>query len=551
MTMEDRARERDEEITDQPLTANADNGAEQGSLDEAEVVGPAAELADNGAAEPPAEAPVEQADALEEENNRAGTLDSERVSDDARDAEEARRPYRDRGERRRRDRDRRGRRDDYGDAYERGDRDDGERRGGYINVAELQARTREELADIAATLDIEGYSGMRKQDLIFRILQAQSEKQGNIFTGGTLEVVDDGYGFLRNDSMRPSLNDVYVSQSQVRRFALRNGDYITGQVRPPRDNEKYYGLLRVEQVNGLDPEDAKKRPFFENLTPIFPVKQLDLETNANNLTGRIINLICPIGRGQRGLIVSPPKAGKTTVMKLIAQGIMENAPDVHLIVLLIGERPEEVTDMRRSVRGEVIASTFDESVDDQTHVAELALERAKRLCEMGVDVVILLDGITRLVRAYNVAMPPSGRTLSGGIDPIAVFPPKRIFGAARATEEAGSLTILATCLIDTGSRMDEVIFEEFKGTGNMELFLDRRMAERRVFPAIDIQRSSTRREELMLDQETLRQVWLVRRMTAMISSNSPNPTEATERLLERLSKTDTNEEFLQTLKTEV
>jgi transcription termination factor Rho len=551
MTMEDRARERDEEITDEPLTANADNGAEQGSLDEAEVVGPAAELADNGAAEPPAEAPVEQADALEEENNRAGTLDSERVSDDARDAEEARRPYRDRGERRRRDRDRRGRRDDYGDAYERGDRDDGERRGGYINVAELQARTREELADIAATLDIEGYSGMRKQDLIFRILQAQSEKQGNIFTGGTLEVVDDGYGFLRNDSMRPSLNDVYVSQSQVRRFALRNGDYITGQVRPPRDNEKYYGLLRVEQVNGLDPEDAKKRPFFENLTPIFPVKQLDLETNANNLTGRIINLICPIGRGQRGLIVSPPKAGKTTVMKLIAQGIMENAPDVHLIVLLIGERPEEVTDMRRSVRGEVIASTFDESVDDQTHVAELALERAKRLCEMGVDVVILLDGITRLVRAYNVAMPPSGRTLSGGIDPIAVFPPKRIFGAARATEEAGSLTILATCLIDTGSRMDEVIFEEFKGTGNMELFLDRRMAERRVFPAIDIQRSSTRREELMLDQETLRQVWLVRRMTAMISSNSPNPTEATERLLERLSKTDTNEEFLQTLKTEV
>ncbi|HET9199724.1 MAG TPA: transcription termination factor Rho [Dehalococcoidia bacterium] len=420
-----------------------------------------------------------------------------------------------------------------------------------MNVAELQARTREELADIASTLDIEGYSGMRKQDLIFRILQAQSEKQGNIFTGGTLEVVDDGYGFLRNDSMRPSLNDVYVSQSQVRRFALRNGDYITGQVRPPRDNEKYYGLLRVEQVNGLDPEDAKKRPFFENLTPIFPVTQLNLETNANNLTGRIINLICPIGRGQRGLIVSPPKAGKTTVMKLIAQGIMENAPDVHLIVLLIGERPEEVTDMRRSVRGEVIASTFDESVDDQTHVAELALERAKRLCEMGVDVVILLDGITRLVRAYNVAMPPSGRTLSGGIDPIAVFPPKRIFGAARATEEAGSLTILATCLIDTGSRMDEVIFEEFKGTGNMELFLDRRMSERRVFPAIDIQRSSTRREELMLDQETLRQVWLVRRMTAMISSNSPNPTEATERLLERLSKTDTNAEFLQTLKTEV
>ncbi|MEX2238920.1 MAG: transcription termination factor Rho [Dehalococcoidia bacterium] len=417
-----------------------------------------------------------------------------------------------------------------------------------MNVAELQARSREELGLIANELAIEGYSGMRKQDLIFRILQAQSEKQGNIFTGGTLEIVDDGYGFLRNDSMRPSPNDVYVSQSQVRRFALRNGDYITGQVRPPRDNEKYYGLLRVEQVNGLDPEDAKRRPFFETLTPIFPVRQLNLETNSNNLTGRVMNLICPVGRGQRGLIVSPPKAGKTTVMKMIAQGIMENAPDVHLMVLLIGERPEEVTDMRRSVRGEVVASTFDESVDDQTHVAELAIERAKRLCEMGVDVVILLDGITRLVRAYNVAMPPSGRTLSGGIDPIAVFPPKRIFGAARETEEAGSLTILATCLIDTGSRMDEVIFEEFKGTGNMELFLDRRMAERRIFPAIDIQRSSTRREELMLDQETLRQVWLVRRMTSMISSNSPNPTEATERLLERLSKSENNAEFLQTLK---
>ena len=555
MTMEDRARERDEDITEEPIASTADNGVEQDSFDDAEVVTPTADLSDNGAAEAPPETPIEESE-VGEESERTNAVDSERLSDDARDAEDAQRPYRDRGERRgRRDRDRRRRGyDDGAEAYERSDGEDrgGERRaGGYINVAELQARTREELADIASTLDIEGYSGMRKQDLIFRILQAQSEKQGNIFTGGTLEVVDDGYGFLRNDSMRPSLNDVYVSQSQVRRFALRNGDYITGQVRPPRDNEKYYGLLRVEQVNGLDPEDAKKRPFFENLTPIFPVTQLNLETNANNLTGRIINLICPIGRGQRGLIVSPPKAGKTTVMKLIAQGIMENAPDVHLIVLLIGERPEEVTDMRRSVRGEVIASTFDESVDDQTHVAELALERAKRLCEMGVDVVILLDGITRLVRAYNVAMPPSGRTLSGGIDPIAVFPPKRIFGAARATEEAGSLTILATCLIDTGSRMDEVIFEEFKGTGNMELFLDRRMSERRVFPAIDIQRSSTRREELMLDQETLRQVWLVRRMTAMISSNSPNPTEATERLLERLSKTDTNAEFLQTLKTEV
>jgi transcription termination factor Rho len=354
--------------------------------------------------------------------------------------------------------------------------------------------------------------------------------------------------------MLPSVNDVYVSQSQVRRFALRTGDLVMGQVRAPKDSEKYYGLLRVEAVNGVDPEVAKQRPHFEQLTAVFPDKLINLETGrpgTDDLSQRVINLIAPIGRGQRGLIVSPPKAGKTFLLKAIAHGIMANYDDIHLMVVLIGERPEEVTDMRRSVNGEVIASTFDEPVEDHTRVAEMALDRAKRLVEGGRDVVILLDSITRLTRAYNVAMPPSGRTLSGGMDPIALYPPKRFFGAARNTEEGGSLTVMATCLVDTNSRMDEVIYEEFKGTGNMEAHLDRRLADRRIFPSIDIQRSSTRREELLLDEETLRQVWLVRRMTAMIASNSPNPTEATERLLERLSRTKTNQEFLETLKHEV
>ncbi|HXF50555.1 MAG TPA: transcription termination factor Rho [Dehalococcoidia bacterium] len=420
-----------------------------------------------------------------------------------------------------------------------------------MNIAELERKTREELLDVAKDLGLTGYSTLKKQELIFRLLQHQAEREGNIFTGGVLEIVDDGYGFLRGESMLPSPNDVYVSQSQVRRFGLRTGDYVTGQVRPPKDSEKYYGLLRVEAVNGMDPEIAKNRPHFENLTAIFPNRQIKLETVPQNLSQRVIDLIAPIGRGQRGLIVSPPKAGKTFLLKDIANGITTNYDDIHLIVLLIGERPEEVTDMRRSVRGEVIASTFDEPVEDHTHVAEMGIERAKRLVEGGTDVVVLLDSITRLTRAYNLAMPPSGRTLTGGIDPIALYPPKRIFGAARNTEEGGSLTIIATCLVDTGSRMDEVIFEEFKGTGNMELFLDRRLAERRIFPAIDIQRSSTRREELLLDEDTLKQVWLVRRMAAMIASSAANPSEATERLLERLARTSSNKEFLATLRSEI
>ena len=374
-----------------------------------------------------------------------------------------------------------------------------------------------------------------------------AERDSAISTGGILETVDDGYGFLRGESLLPGHNDVYVSQSQIRRFGLRTGDYVRGQVRPPKDSEKYYGLLRVEDVNGLDPETAKNRPHFENFTAIFPNSMINLETPVPDLSGRLINLISPIGRGQRGLIVSPPKAGKTFLLKAIAAGVAANYPDIHLMVALIGERPEEVTDMKRSVKGEVVASTFDEPVEDHTRVAEMALERAKRLVEGGKDVVVLLDSITRLTRAYNLAMPPSGRTLTGGLDPVAVYPPKRFFGAARNCEEGGSLTVIATCLVDTGSRQDEVVFEEFKGTGNMELRLDRRLAERRTFPAIDIAGSSTRREELLLDEATLRQVWLMRRMTSMISSNANNPAEATERLLERLSRTSNNAEFLATL----
>ncbi len=422
-----------------------------------------------------------------------------------------------------------------------------------VSIVELENKTREGLMDMAKELGVQGYSSMKKQELVVKLLQAKTERDGNIFAEGTIDIVDDGYGFLRGESMLPTVNDVYVSQSQVRRFALRTGDMVMGQVRPPKDSEKYYGLLRVEAVNGLDPETAKQRPNFENLTAIFPDKLIDLETGSDGIDGlsqRMMNLIAPIGRGQRALIVSPPKAGKTFLLKAIAHGISANYDDIHLMVVLIGERPEEVTDMKRSIAGEVVASTFDEPVEDHTRVGEMALNRAKRLVEGGQDVVILLDSITRLTRAYNLALPSSGRTLSGGMDPVALYPPKRFFGAARNTEEGGSLTIVATCLVDTNSRMDEVIYEEFKGTGNMETHLDRRLADKRIYPSIDILRSSTRREELLLDEKTLQQVWLVRRMMAMIGGNSPNASDATERLLERLQRTSNNQEFLETLKSE-
>ena len=417
-----------------------------------------------------------------------------------------------------------------------------------MNSTELDTRSRDDLLALARDFGVPGAATMKRQDLINRIQQLTDFPSGPVETGGVLEIVEDGYGFLRGESFLPSPEDVYVSQSQIRRFGLRTGDFVTGQIRPPKDSEKYFSLLRVDLVNGVEPEVARQRPFFENLTAVFPDQQLKLETTPENLSGRIIDLIAPVGRGQRGLIVSPPKAGKTILLKTIANGISSNYDDVYLMVALIGERPEEVTDMRRSVRGEVVSSTFDEPVEDHTRVAEMTLERAKRLVETGIDVVILLDSITRLTRAYNLAMPPSGRTLSGGIDPIALYPPKRFFGAARNCEEGGSLTIIATCLVDTGSRMDEVIFEEFKGTGNMELRLDRKLAERRIWPAIDIPGSSTRREDLLLGNAVLRDVYTMRRMVSMIASNSPNPTEGAERLIERLSRTQDNQEFLVTLK---
>ncbi|MFQ5613128.1 MAG: transcription termination factor Rho [Anaerolineae bacterium] len=416
-----------------------------------------------------------------------------------------------------------------------------------MNIAELEEKTLDELRHQAKDMKLSGWSRLKKDDLILRLLKANAETQGYMFNGGVLEIVQDGIGFLRTSNLLPGPEDVYVSQSQIRRFGLRTGDMIIGQVRPPKDTEKYYGLLRVETVNGLDPEAAKRRPDFERLTPIFPTEQLILETRRNILATRLLDILAPIGRGQRGLIVSPPKAGKTTILKQIANGISANYLDVHLMVVLIGERPEEVTDMDRSVEAEVMAATFDNPESDQTRVAELALARAKRLVECGRDVVILMDSITRLTRAYNLVVPPSGRTLSGGIDPAALYPPKRFFGAARNLEEGGSLTIVATCLVDTGSRMDDVIYEEFKGTGNMELHLNRKLTERRVFPAIDIERSSTRREDLLLDEKLLPRIWTLRRMISAVGGGM----EAAEMIVERLPKTQNNADFLATLNRDV
>ncbi|QBD75317.1 transcription termination factor Rho [Ktedonosporobacter rubrisoli] len=418
-----------------------------------------------------------------------------------------------------------------------------------MNITELEARTVSELRELARDLELSGYSTLKKQELIFRILQAYTEQQGNMFSAGVLDIVEEGFGFLRQEHFLPGNKDVYVSQSQIRRFGMRVGDMIFGQVRPPRDNEKFYSLLRVEAINGQNPETGKRRPYFDHLTPISPRELLNLETTGSNLSGRLINLIAPIGRGQRGLIVSPPKAGKTILLKTIANSITTNYEDVHLMVVLIGERPEEVTDMKQSVKAELVSSTFDEPPEAHIWVAEMVLERAKRLVESGRDVVVLLDSITRLSRAYNLFVQPSGRTLSGGLDPSALFPPKRFFGAARKIEEGGSLTVIATCLVDTGSHMDNVIYEEFKGTGNMELVLNRKLAERRIFPAIDISLSSTRREELLLEEKTLRAVVTMRRMfSALADQPGRNGQEATEALLQRMSRTHNNMEFLATLK---
>ncbi len=410
-----------------------------------------------------------------------------------------------------------------------------------MTIAELKEKNITELTKIARTLDLPGASGLRKQDLIFKILQAQSEKEGHIFAEGVLEILPDGYGFLRSPDYNylPGPDDIYVSPSQIRKFDLRTGDTVSGQVRPPKDGERYFALIKVEAVNFEDPEVARNKIFFDNLTPLYPQGRLKMETTKELMTGRVLDLLCPVGKGQRGLINSPPRTGKTMMLQAMANAVATNHPEVALIVLLIDERPEEVTDMQRTVKGEVISSTFDEPPQRHIQVAEMVLEKAKRLVEHKRDVVVLLDSITRLARAYNAVTPPSGKVLSGGIDANALQRPRRFFAAARNVEEGGSLTIVATALIDTGSRMDDVIFEEFKGTGNMEIYLDRRLSDKRVFPAIDIQRSGTRKDELLLPPDELSRVWVLRKVLSPLST-----VEAMELLLSRLTKTKSNAEFL-------
>jgi len=410
-----------------------------------------------------------------------------------------------------------------------------------MTIAELKEKNITELTKIARSLDLPGASGMRKQDLIFKILQAQSEKEGHIFAEGVLEILPDGYGFLRSPDYNylPGPDDIYVSPSQIRKFDLKTGDTISGQVRPPHQGENYFPLAQLEAVNLESPDHARNKILFDNLTPLYPQERVKLETVRENISARVMDLLTPLGKGQRGLIVSPPRAGKTMLLQNVANSITTNHPEVVLMVLLIDERPEEVTDMQRSVKGEVISSTFDEPAARHVQVAEMVIEKAKRLVEHKRDVVILLDSITRLARAYNTIVPPSGKVLSGGVDSNALQRPKRFFGSARNIEEGGSLTIIATALIDTGSRMDDVIFEEFKGTGNSEIILDRKLVDKRTFPAIDIQRSGTRKEELLIPKDDLARIWVLRKVL-----NPLSPVEAMELLIERLAKTLTNSEFL-------
>ncbi len=409
------------------------------------------------------------------------------------------------------------------------------------NSISLYSMTNTNLIKVAKDLSIPNAAAMRKQDLIFEIMKSQSEQSGLVFAEGVLQILQDGYGFLRHPDYNylPGPDDIYISPSQIKRFGLITGDTVSGQVRPPKEDENYFALIKVLAVNFDDPEKVRDRILFDNLTPLYPDEQIRLETSPKNLSGMIMDLLTPIGMGQRGLIVSPPRTGKTMLLQSIANSITENHPEIFLIVLLIDERPEEVTDMQRSVMGEVVASTFDEPAQQHVHVAEMVIEKAKRLVEHGKNVVILLDSITRLARAYNTVQPPSGKVLSGGIDSNALQRPKRFFGAARNIEEGGSLTIIATALIDTGSRMDDVIFEEFKGTGNMELHLDRKLVDRRVFPAIDIDRSGTRKEELLMSKNQLNKVWILRKILNQMST-----VEAMELLTDKMSKSKSNEEFL-------
>ena len=420
-----------------------------------------------------------------------------------------------------------------------------------MDIIELEKQTTKQLQKIAVDMNIENVKRLKRDGLIVKIAQNLADAEGLEMSGGVLEIMNEGIGFLRSN-YRIGPDDVYVSQAQLRRYELRSGDLVIGHVRPPRESERHHGLLKVESVNGLTPDEARKRPKFEALTPIFPNELLNIEHDPMNLSTRMINLVAPIGGGQRAMIVSPPKAGKTSILKDIANAISINNPEVRQIMSLIGERPEEVTDMDRSVEAEVIASTFDEPVQAHVRMAEVSLDRAKRLVENGLNVVILMDSLTRLARAYNMVVIPSGRTLSGGMDPSALYPPKRFFGAARNLEDGGSLTIIATALVDTGSRLDDVVYEEFKGTGNMELVLARRLQERRIFPAIDIEKSSTRRDDLLLSPEILQRVWLMRRMYLQMVSNPPqgagmDTAVATEAILQRMEKTRTNVEFLETL----
>jgi transcription termination factor Rho len=413
-----------------------------------------------------------------------------------------------------------------------------------LNLSDLKEMSIQALTQVAKDLQVEGATGMRKQDLIFQILRAQTELSGFIFSEGVLEVLPDGFGFLRAPDYNylAGPDDIYVSPSQIRKFDLHTGDTVSGQIRPPKESERYFALIKVEAVNFEAPDKAREKLFFENLTPLYPQERFVLETTPDALGGRVLDLMAPIGKGQRGLIVAPPRTGKTMLLQSIAQAIAKNHPEVFLIVLLIDERPEEVTDMQRSVQGEVISSTFDEPASRHVQVAEMVIEKAKRLVEHKKDVLILLDSITRLARAYNSVSPPSGKVLSGGLDSNALQKPKRFFGAARNIEEGGSLTIMATALIDTGSRMDDVIFEEFKGTGNMEIHLDRKLTDKRVFPSIDMQKSGTRKEELLLPKEDLNRVWVLRKVLAPLSA-----VEAMELLLDKMGKTKSNQEFLSSM----
>ncbi|MCH8941937.1 MAG: transcription termination factor Rho [Bacteroidetes bacterium] len=410
-----------------------------------------------------------------------------------------------------------------------------------MDISELKSKKIVELNAIAQDLKIMEYADLRKQDLIFRILEAQTSKNGLTFSKGVLEVLPDGYGFLRSSDYNylPSPDDIYVSPSQIKKFSLRTGDFVSGQVRPPKDGERFFALLRVEAVNGIAPEKIRGRTVFDNLIPVYPTKRLALESAPGEFSMRIMDLLSPIGKGQRGLIVSPPKSGKTILLQKIANSITRNSPDVKLLILLIDERPEEVTDMERLVKGEVISSTFDEPAERHVQVANMVIEKAKRLVEAGEDVIILLDSITRLARAHNIVVPHSGRILSGGVDSNALHKPKRFFGAARNIEDGGSLTIIATALVETGSRMDDVIFEEFKGTGNMELVLNRDLSDRRIFPAIDVNRSGTRREELLIKEDELQKIWILRKILSEFS-----PVEAMDFLLDKMRGTKNNKEFL-------